>query len=245
MFKFSLNPGEAYCMDEQLEMCNELGIKNLEISWSMNGKRFLDLDSDSVIKKAISNKVYIPLLNMSKGIELIHMEELEETVCKCSLIGIEYLNIGDFKIYENENNITACLKKYCELHNVKLCVENQKSCSINENSEAFFKDPENHDLCMVFNPLEFVRTGLHPFLNVFYNGKMKNRISFLRICDGIYADGTPKLPGDGSAEIKELTSALHARNYRGYLSMCTYFENQTIDDYKMIFKKLFSLITNM
>lgn len=245
MYKFSLNPGEAYSLDEQLEICNELGFKNLELPWNMSGKRFLDLDCSSIIKKAVSNKVFIPLLNMPGNIESFCLEELKETVCKCSLAGIEYLNIGDFNKYENGNNKAESLKRYCELHNVKLCVENRKGCIINENSEVFFKEPENHDLRMIFNPLEFVKSGMHPFLNVFYSGSMKNRISFLRISDGIYADGTPKLPGDGSAEIKELTSALHARNYKGYLSMCAYFENQTIDDYKMIFKRIVSLITSM
>jgi sugar phosphate isomerase/epimerase len=245
MYRFSLYLGERYSLEEQFEICRDLGFNNLEISECLGGKPFSDMDIDSLMKKAIWNKLYIPLLNLSTPLEVANMTYMKEVVHKCSLMGIEYLNIGDFKKFDDVKKPLTELVTYCQLHRVNLCVENRNGCYINEGRGALFNDNRNLDMHMVFNPLEFVRSGYHPFLNVFYNGSFKNKICSIRVSDGIYAGGAPKLPGDGSAEIKELVSALRARNYRGYLSLFAYFDNQTIDDYRIIFRVLCKLISNM
>ena len=72
-----------------------------------------------------------------------------------------------------------------------------------------------------YDPFEFVREMHHPFFHMFYNSKLKNRISVLRINDGLYRDVPVRLC-KGNGEIKELVSILLSRSFDGIFSITPY-----------------------
>ncbi|MBI2192707.1 MAG: AAC(3) family N-acetyltransferase [Planctomycetes bacterium] len=71
---------------------------------------------------------------------------------------------------------------------------------------------------MSFNPANFARQRLHPFLGVYYKPRNRFRIRQLVLSDATWA-GAPALLGQGNAEVKELISILRCRSFDGILSL--------------------------
>jgi len=246
MFKFSIYPGRDYSFEEQIEICRELGFNNLELCEWCKENMFYEINETRFRNHVIKNKIYIPMLDMEQSIDKVNSSYLKELIRKCGILGIEYLNIGDIRSLENTYEIFKEILDYSALCNVKLCVENKYMGYFNEigNLNEFFKS-SNSTFFLVFNPLEFVKSKQHPFLNIFYNGKFKNSINFLRITDGLFSGSLPKLPGEGNGEIKELISATCCRNYKGYISIVPYFDNRSYSDCNKIFESLESIILSL
>lgn len=248
MFRFSVYLGDKYDFKEQLEICRSLGVNDLELGESFQGSNFYSMDETEFRRNVIKNRIYIPALNLKYNDYTRDLNYIKEIIAKCGLFHIEYLNLRDFNCFDLvEEHWFDDIIAYAQIYNVKICIENCFGGYFNqaENLDSFFRRYNQEEVAMAFNPLEIVKTKKHPFFGVFYKGRFKKYISFLRISDGIYLDGSPKLPGEGNAEIKELTSALITRNYKGYLSIIPYFNEQTIADYEMIFKLLNKLLLNM
>jgi len=246
MFKFSLCPGSKYELFEQIDVCRKSGINNLELTENKK-YAFYELDETALKKHVLGNKMSICMLNLQNSIEEMEIGYLKDLIKKCSILGIDYLNIQDFMEFDKKCDFLIEAITFSKIYNIQLCVENKLCFFMNDcsNLDMFFKNPGFSDVCLVFNPMEFVKSRKHPFLNVFYNGRFKNSIRFLRICDGIFSDGSPRLPGEGNAEIKELISALVSRSYRGYLSLFPYMESNSIEWYEEIFRALTDIICNI
>jgi sugar phosphate isomerase/epimerase len=233
MFRFSVYLGDQLDFQQQVEICRALGISTLEMDENFKGINITELNITDFYKELVRKHIYIPCINISKnshpaGNDLMDMEHLKKVIKICGLLRIENLNIGDLRSFDM--NLKARLNELLDfalIYNVKICVENIRNGFLNqpENLEAFFKEYGQGEVSMAFNPLEFVKIRQHPFFNVFYKGKVKKFISFLRINDGVYSDASLRLPGEGNAEIKELVSALTARNYKGFLSLAPYLKN--------------------
>jgi sugar phosphate isomerase/epimerase len=67
----------------------------------------------------------------------------------------------------------------------------------------------------ILDPRAFAAQRAHPFFHAFYHSHLKNAVAALRVRDGLFGSGTPALPGQGDAEVKELASILLARSFRG------------------------------
>lgn len=110
---------------------------------------------------------------------------------------------------------------------IRLMVENKAGTALGTagDIEAFFKRHADAGCSLAFNPLEFLRLKQHPFFHVYYKSRLKNQISLLRICDGLYTDGRPVPLGQGNGEVKELISIMKARSFPGAFSLTPYLPN--------------------
>jgi len=93
----------------------------------------------------------------------------------------------------------------------------------------------------IFKPLCYAYMRVHPFFHEFYGSKLKNKVAFLRVNDGLYCERKPRLPGQGNAEMKELASILLSRSYEGFFSFTDYFGQMSREDlleYIGVFKTL-------
>lgn len=112
---------------------------------------------------------------------------------------------------------------------IPVMVENKASSILSDAAaiEAFLK---KHPCGVAFNPLEFVKLKQHPFFHVYYNSRLKNNISLLRLNDGIYLDGSATPLAQGNGEIKELISIMKARSFSGMFSLSPYLPGSTAED---------------
>ena len=114
-------------------------------------------------------------------------------------------------------------------------------CGDENELAKLFKELPDYNPGLIFNPLEYAALKKHPFFHVFYNSKLKSQIKFLRVNDGLFVDGSPTLPGEGNAELKELTSALLARSFKGYFSFESYRKEMDVESCEKVierFKKI-------
>ncbi|MCM8757378.1 MAG: TIM barrel protein, partial [Candidatus Omnitrophica bacterium] len=71
-------------------------------------------------------------------------------------------------------------------------------------------------LRLAFNPANFARVGEKPFLGI--NSHIRKMAALLYVNDCLFS-GSPRLPGQGNAEIKELISILRCRSFDGFFSI--------------------------
>jgi len=71
---------------------------------------------------------------------------------------------------------------------------------------------------LAFNTGRFAVAGEKPFLEVFYNGKLRKKTVHFYVDDAAF-DGTPALPGQGNGEVKELISILRCRSFGGTMTL--------------------------
>ncbi len=75
---------------------------------------------------------------------------------------------------------------------------------------------------LIFDPNEYVKQHINPYLGMLYKMKLKGDIVFLRVCDMVYDSLTPVLPEQGNAEVKECVSNLLSRSFGGYFAFRSY-----------------------
>jgi sugar phosphate isomerase/epimerase len=243
MFKYSVLMKNEFHLEDQLDICKQLGFSNMEITETINNIHFLDIKNEDIIKLMYKNKIFISMLNVkAQGVEN-HLPYYKRLVQKCSSLGIELINISGLQIVNADLNE---ILNYSYLYKVGICIENNYDSAFNSNMDyAEIFTIIKRSLGIVFNPLEFVKNKEHPFLNVFYRARFKNSIKVLRINDGLFKDASLQMPGNGNCEIKELLSALKSRSFNGYISFIPYFPDQTIEDYRMIYKSFYEMAINM
>ena len=148
-------------------------------------------------------------------------EQLNTLLRNCHLLDIDSIlyDLASFSSAEAE----SCLKASAYMGIVPL-VENRAGSALADADAimAFFEQHADVPCGLLFNPLEFVKTGRHPFFHVYYASRLKGRIAGLRINDGLYRDGSPTLPGHGNGEVKELMSIMKARSFRGFYAISPY-----------------------
>jgi sugar phosphate isomerase/epimerase len=71
-----------------------------------------------------------------------------------------------------------------------------------------------------FDPAGFAALHEHAFLAAFLPAALKPRLRLLRIADATLEDGARVRLNTGNAEIQELVSALLARSFDGFFSVC-------------------------
>ncbi len=231
--------------DEQLAFLSELNINNIEIDDYIDNLYLINMNGEQIEKyRNILIKYNKKIVLINSSISLDNISDYHLLFRKAHLLKAESIrlhfdsNCIDTLLFEKVEEILKMGKSY----NIWCMIENNAhlfNADALMQTQLFSKYKEYH-LGLIYNALEVVKQKRHPFFHVFYNGRFKNNIQFLRINDGLFSDGSPIMIGNGNAEIKELISALLARNYKGYFSIEPYLAPCDVNDIIMtldIFKK--------
>lgn len=272
MYNFSMLIDDSIfkSFEEKIKIFNKFLINNVEINDYIDGKNITELNGCEIEKirnLLIQYNKKIVLLNCSTDIN--DYEYYKTAFRNAHMLGVENIKIGfclncdscsDSNNNKNHKNsfhemLADNLKKIIRLgesYGIGVLIENNSALNFTHDVEftRICKDFELNNIYLIFNPLEYVRLKEHPFFHIFYNSKLKNNILFLRVNDGLYIDGSPTLPGEGNGEIKEMTSAILARGFKGYFSFTPYL-NTSIDSnifiktYENIISKFKSMLMEM
>jgi sugar phosphate isomerase/epimerase len=250
VFNFSIKVDEraAAGLSQQIELCSELQIPNLEIDDEAGGQPIAELTGSELERcrsLLIEHHKKIVLLNGSKP--AADYDYYKKLLAKALQLQAEHIKIPAIGLEadgEAETEALCRLVQAAKAYGIGLVVENDSRTILSDDRgmTAFYGRMKDVNTGIVFNPLEFVRRKVHPFFHAYYSSKLKGDILFLRVNDGLFADGSPVLPGQGNAEVKELTSILLKRSYKGYFSFTPYMEGKTDEaDYRRMlgsFKKM-------
>ncbi len=101
---------------------------------------------------------------------------------------------------------------------IALLIENAPGtyCDTANNCEEMISAVGSPNLKLAFNPANFARVGLKPFLGI--PSRVRKLAGLLYVNDALFS-GQAVVPGFGNAEIKELISILRCRSFDGVLSL--------------------------
>lgn len=235
MFHFSvrLDDKAAKTFRDKITLSSELLVTHMEIGDSMDGKSIAELNGEEL-------EAYRNMLIMGqKRIVLIDAARpVSDQMYYRGLFAKAFaLNADNIKVRpsgENADDLAAgigALVPIAQSYGIGILLENDaRSCLSDDRALAsVYKKIGPESAGIIYNPLEFVRTKMHPFFHAYYNSKLKGAIRFLRVNDGLFADGSARMPGEGNAELKELASILLARSFKGYFSFTPYFGEADAD----------------
>lgn len=251
MYNFSVHANNAVAasLEEKIRFCGELRINNMEMDETLGGMSVADLDGVELEcwrNLLIEHNKKIVLLNCSRPIS--DTGYYRRLFRKAHMLGVENLKI-DACCFDAD--LLNCMEDWNAIvrtgfsYGIQVLVENDSRSCLREEKALAILLKVRQGAGWVFNPLEFARCRVHPFFHVFYNSRLKNSICFLRVNDGLFVDGSPALPGEGNAEIKEMASALLARSFKGYFSFVPYMSDACLDTYKSIIRKFKKLLSTL
>lgn len=222
-----LTPG----LEQQIDICSRLLIPNMEVNDGTGGKPWTELSGaelEHYRSLLIRHHKKIVLLNASKP--LSEYDYYKKLFARALLLQVENVKVKvgeDSPVNEAELDALRQIAELARLHGIGIVIENDSRTALSDDRTltAVYSRFKEYPVSIAFNPLEFVRTKAHPFFHVYYNSKLKGKVGFLRVNDGLFADGSAVVPGDGNAEVKELVSILLKRSYKGYFSFTPYMEN--------------------
>lgn len=210
-------------LQEKMDAADQCKVNNMELNDCINGQRISAMSGREL--EEIRNM----LIDRNKKIVLLNIDEAESDLNmifrKASFLRIEYLKFSPDIVNKHKEEIL----KLADNYHIKIV------------GQMSGNDSENVLPSLLFDPLNFVAEKKHPYFHIFYYSKQKNKIDFLRIKDALYEKDGFYLPGKGNAEIKEMTSALLARNFNGYFLFSLYgkfdFES-IISEFKNMLKSM-------
>lgn len=243
MYNFSIEISDklAKTFEEKLKTTSILGINNIEISDVIEGKPFYSMTGEEI------ETIRDLLIDYGKKIVLLTttLDVNDKQNLNLLFRKALTLNVKGIKIIPNENDDLTYVSKLSKSYGIPLAFENNSKTFLkNENTILdLIKNIENASV--IFNPFEYVCTQRHPFFHVYYSSKIKNKISFLRINDGLYNVHEPIMLYHGCAEVKELASIMLSRSFDGYFSFTPYIENMTLEQYKECISTFKKQLKNM
>ena len=202
---------------EKLRLLRSLNLHSLEISSAafpleaLSADKILDMRS-RLIDEGCNIVLYQTAIRLSDRAAVTDM------LRKAHLLGIQHVQ-PDY-VHNEAADIGFFLRAASSM-GINTLVENRTGSALDELPaiERFFREKEVDLPGLIFNPLEFVKLGKHPFFHVYYSSRLKNRIRMLRINDGLYTGGRSTFPGQGNGEVKELVAIMLARSYQGIFSI--------------------------
>ena len=230
MYNFSIEISDKITKDfeEKLKVSSELGINNIEITDTLDGVALYEMTGEQ------HERIRDLLIDYGKRIVLLTttLDVNDKKNLNLLFRRALVLNVKGIKLCPKENDDLAYAKKLSKSYGIPLLFENNSKTFINHENvmQELIKDAENASL--IFNPFEFVCMQRHPFFHVYYSSKIKNKISFLRITDGLYNVHEPIMLHHGCAEVKELASIMLSRSFDGYFSFTPYLPDMTLEQYK-------------
>lgn len=230
MYNFSIEISDklASTFEGKLKVSTELGINNIEISDVIDGIHLCDMSGEqreSIRDLLIDYGKRIVLLTSSVD---VNDRERMNLLFRRALV----LNVKGIKLVPNEKDDLTYARELSRSYGIPLFYENNSRSFINHEDvmqELVKNDPTAG---LVFNPFEFVCMQRHPFFHVYYSGRIKNKVAFLRITDGLYTVHEPIMVHHGCAEVKELASIMLSRSFDGYFSFTPYLPDMTLEQYK-------------
>jgi len=234
--------------EEGLVHLNELNINNIEIDDSIDSIDLIAMDGAQIEKYRnllIKYNKKVVLLNSS--IALTKTENYRLLFMKALRLKVECIKISLCSNWMEATQLEEIVHvlRMGKSFNIRCTIEYDVNRFDDLARTPLLNLCKQFDLKLIFNPLEIVRQKKHPFFNVFYNCKFKNNIHFLRINDGLFISGAPIEPGNGNAEVKELVSALTARNYEGYFLIESYMNSGDIDNSRIVLDRLKAILTEI
>ena len=211
----------------KLRAAQFLGIHNLETGDCFDGVRLEAMtgaELERIRSLLIDYNMRIVLL--TTAIPAADREALKRLFRKALQLDVEAVRLDP-----GAGGDAEFARRLAESYSIALCVENRAQGPYPD-EVRLLEAVRDLGAGVIFNPLEIVKTERHPFFHAFYNSKIKNDIRFLRICDGLYRVHEPVRLGHGCAEIKELTSILMCRSFRGYFSFIPYLPDMDLDAYR-------------
>ena len=210
----------------KLDLAGQLLFGNLECGWDFAGYPFdrlpaADLEQCRRLLLAANKKIVL----LDCPLPLSDPEPYRLVFRQAHLLGIEQIRVP-FDHPDDRAGLKT-IDKIGRTFDIGVVIENAAGSYLADEKAAARLIRETEGVSLAFNPLEFVRCQRHPFFHVFYQSKLKNQIRFLRINDGLYADGSPVPLLTGNAEIKELASILLSRSFKGYFSLTAYMPDMT------------------
>ena len=247
MYQFSLAPSDflAAGFADKLALCEKARCGYVEISDCMETVFVGDMDGETI--ESMRNL----LIDYGKIISLItytgkiaDQPRFRKLLRNAHLLGAKAIKVSceEYETFEAAlADLTECAQD-AKCYGIRLCVENRHDSVLarNKDMELLVKGA-GENVYTIFNPLCYAYMRAHPFFHEFYNSKLKNNITFLRVNDGLFCERKPALPGQGNAEIKELASILLSRSFAGYFSFTDYFGQMSeaaLLEYISVFKKL-------
>jgi sugar phosphate isomerase/epimerase len=251
MYNFSIVADRhlGACLEEQLDACGRLLVNHVEL----DGEALLPLsgiEMERIRSLLISKGKKIVLVDF--GFEDCDQEQVNLFLRKAHRLGVENINLaispGD--ISDNPDGLAARLRSVLPAarnYGIGVTIENKRdSCLCTEGALAgAYRSCGDPAPGWVFNPMEFAAKKTHPFFHAFYNSRLKRHIRFLRINDGLFLDGSPALPAEGNAELKEMASALLARSFKGYFSFHPYLPETDSALYADVMDRFKGLLMSM
>ena len=217
----------APAFEDKLKAACALGIHNIEIGDCIDGVRIDEMTGEQLERvRSLLIDFNVRVVLLSTGIPADEHEALNRL-----FRGALQLDVEAIRIDPRADEDTGFLQRLSGSYSIPLYVENRADGAFPDEVKLL-EASQSRGVKVIFNPLEIVKTERHPFLHAFYNGRIKNDIGFLRICDGLYRVHEPVALGHGCAEVKELTSILLCRSFNGYFSFIPYMPDMDIGAYR-------------
>ena len=236
MYRFSLAPSDTLApgFADKLALCDKTGCAYVEISDIVDNAFLGNLDGNTI------ETMRHLLIDYGKIISLItytgkiaDQPRFRKLLRNAHLLGAKAIKVScdEYDTVEAAVTDIAECAQDAKCYGIRLCVENRHDSVLarNRDMEQLVKGA-GENVYTIFNPLCYAYMRAHPFFHEFYNSKLKNNITFLRVNDGLFCERRPELPGKGNAEIKELASILLSRSFDGYFSFTDYFGRMCEED---------------
>ena len=156
-----------------------------------------------------------------------HLADFRRAVALAELFDCPYIRLFSFFVPEGAADDyrepvmerMAALLDAAEGHPVVLLHENERHIygDIPRRCHDLMVTLDSPQFRMTFDPANFVMCDVHPFSEGYE--LLKDYIDYVHIKDGLMAARQVVPAGQGEGEVRELLSALMARDYAGYLSL--------------------------
>ena len=222
-------------LDTQLKVMNELDIGYIEVRGidAKNISKYTPEEIKEIKKKFDAAGIKVSSIGSPVGKIHItdpmddHIAEFKNIIEIAKIMETKYIRLFSFYMPKDEE-----YSKYRDevLKRMKMFVDTAKGSGLvllHENEKGIYGDTADRCLDIlesvgsdilraVFDPANFVQCGEETYPRAF--DMLKDHIEYMHIKDAL-KDGTVVPPGAGEGKVKEILTALKARNYSGFLSL--------------------------
>lgn len=253
MYNYSLKLSDemAATLDEKISICTGLGINNMELEDGQAGDSISGLTGEKLVhfrNRLILGNKKIVLLSCKEPVS--NDDYYKKLFRTAHALGVENIRLEPQLLAGFDGAVPENIKRICaegKSYGIGIMLENDSGSCLSSDSSltAVYNKMKSENTGIIFNPLEYARTRTHPFFHAFYNSKLKSHVRFLRVNDGLFSDGSPTLPCEGNAEVKEMASILLARSFKGYFSYTPYMGNSDITSLKAVIDRFGKILTEI
>lgn len=224
MYHYSIRPETAKTLSEKIALCRSLGVTNLEIGGTINGKPVACLtpaETEEARKALILFGVRIVSIDLSCDVT-------DKQALRAFLRNAHFLHAEAVRLPKPEDGeSTEAWSAKCDTAVRWTASYGMKPLAANDTKSVFKEEKEVASVVRgwkdfgcecVFDTADYGRTGIYPFFGACYSSHAKNSIRFLGVGD-LDRDGKPVLPACGVCGFREVTSLLLARSFDGYFSV--------------------------